>query len=173
MIFSRGVNYLHPQMEVINISYMMGRQVNPLLIEQELNGTLFLLLNKGIGKLLVNGEDQAIVADNLWVFPVGTRLRLELTPSSFGTLLLVSGSLASRVRASTRMRVSNARAKLELTNIFSSLETELRQKYLAYGIAAESYLGHLLVFLERNQKLIVPTNNFCLELETSPEGGAL
>lgn len=172
MIFSRGVNYLHPQMEVVNISFMMGRQVNPLLVEQELKDTLFLVLNKGHGKLLVDGRDHTVVADNLWVFSAGTLVRLELAPSSFGTLLLVSGPLASRVRGSTRMRVSNARAKLELTNIFSSLETELRQRYPAYGIAAESYFGQLLVFLERNQKLIVPSNTPFLGAEQSTEGEA-
>lgn len=162
-MFARGVNSNVPQMEVLTVSYMMGRQVNPLMREQQLQDTVFFLMAKGQGKILINGQSNSATADSLWFLPAGSLVQLSLSASSFGTLLLVNRALVPLHHRPMKLRVSNARARSELTSIIGAIETELRCAAKAYELAAASHLGLLMVFLERNERLH-------LAVEAGPSG---
>lgn len=140
-------------MQIHSVSLLMGREVNPLATGCELKQTMFLYLSKGQGRLVIDGVSHVAAADTFWVVPTGRLVCLELSTSSFGTLLLAGKLLSTRFRECLRMRVSNARARSELANLLCSIDTELRIKAPAYGLAAASNFAQLIVFIERNSRL--------------------
>lgn len=136
--------------EVMSLQQWLGGEEWRSVLPHSREEHALIWITRGQGRAVIDGVLRGVTVHTALAIPAGTMLQLELGPQTFGTVCVVpKRSLALMPDQTTILRVRDAHAQTELSQLLETMQREQKSAQPFVDEAMNAHAAMLTVWLRR------------------------